>query len=266
MDCVLSFISGNKFAEKPEVSVYLETLKRVHGDKFVFTHDLNDVNRKRIESYGIKIIDVDNIEFIVRDRWRVYAEFLNSHPCERVLITDAKDVLFNSDPFECADLSTLPPGLEEYLILVSEGFTHGQSLWNLLDQTALQEMVPDAKCEKWDVINGGVQLGTYNVMYGFCDAVYRALVTLRPNCSDQAYINYMYHTQWKLKNEFVMADPYYDWFCCIGEPVARNIHGYPIDLTTWHNPKLAKPYSIVHQWERVVSIDHLRYHKVCEIA
>lgn len=243
MRCVLTYLSGDKFAQLPEVSVYLNSLKHASGDKFVFTHDLNQENRDLISKYGITIIDVNNIQWIVRDRFRVYAEFLHSRNYEQVLMTDSKDVLFNSDPFDYF------PDMPD-LVLVSEGILHKQSLWNIIDQTGLQKLIkPDCPCEDWPVINGGVQMGKSKSVCNFCGIIYQMMVEINPRSTEQALINYMYNVHWKEK--VVLADPSKDWFCCTGEPISRGIHDFPVDLATWKNPNLSKPYAIVHQWDRL---------------
>ena len=248
MDCVLTFISGDKFAEKPEVGVYLDSLHHISGDKFVFTHDLNPTNRERIAQYNIKIVDVDDIRWIVRDRFRAYAQFLSSCPYHHVLLTDSKDVLFTGNPFDYVR----EIDQDEFVILVSEGIRHGQSVWNVVDQTGLQRAIrPEAKFEDWPVINGGVQLGTRKAIQRFCDTIYRMMMTVQPGSTEQALINYMYHRHWKDQGEILLADPHKSWFCCTGEPIARGIQGYPIDVHAWKNPNLARPYVIVHQWERI---------------
>ncbi len=248
MNCVLTFISGDKFAQRPEVAVYLDSLRLVSGDKFVFTHDLNQENRDRISAYGITIIDAEHIHWIVRDRFRAYAEFLAAHTYEHVLLTDSKDVLFTSDPFDYLREITQP----EFVLLVSEGIRHGQSLWNVIDQTGLQQLVkPEVAFEDWEVINGGVQLGSSQALHKFCNTIYKLMVTVMPPSTEQAMINYMYHVYWKHQGEVLLADPHKDWFCCTGEPILRGIHGFSLDLATWRNPSLTKPYSVVHQWERL---------------
>lgn len=240
MDCVLTFIGGDVFAQHPGVSVYLDSLSKVPGDKFVFTHDLNQENRSRIAAYAT-IIDVENVQWIVRDRFLAYGNFLEKHRYHNVLFTDSKDVIFTSNPFEYER--------KKPITLVSEGITHKQSLWNTIDQTGLQAVLPSIPFEDWPVINGGVQLGSPRALSHFCWDIYNVMTTLRPGSTEQALINYMYQTLWKDKLE--LADPHKDWLCCTGEPIARKVHGYPIDLNTWKNPNLSRAYSIIHQWERI---------------
>lgn len=244
MNCTLTFISGDEFAQQPGILVYLDTLVYVPGDKFVFTHDLNQENRARIASHGITVVDVDDIQWLVRDRFRVYGDFLAKNNYQNVLLTDAKDVLFTSNPFEFLEEQKKP------LILVSEGITHAQSLWNLIDQTGLQnKMRPVPTFERWPVINGGVQLGSRMATSQFCWDIYQCMIKIRPDSTEQAMINYLYQVYYKEK--IGLADPHEDWLCCTGEPIFRNIHNYSIELDTWRNPHLVRPFSIVHQWERV---------------
>jgi hypothetical protein len=260
----MTLISGDEFFAQPGVSVYLKSLlNHVSGEKLVFAHNLSTENMKKIDALGISVVPVptDMIRCIVVDRWWVFYSFLaQTGGLENVLITDSKDVLFQNDPFEHPEFRIGFNGYE-FLQFVSEGQTHEQSHWNRQDQFKFQlELEQAVNCLDWPVINGGVQGGSSGMLQQLGLAICSAMPLIQYKSTEQAYLNWLYQTF--LTNDKVrvgLSEPHNDWLCLTGETVKWGANRFPVEYRAgaFMNPELARPYAIVHQWERTKFADQV---------
>lgn len=252
-----TLISGDQFFSHPGITVYLKSLiNHVSGEKFVFAHNLSLENMKKIAAFGINVVPVpldmirlNTICGIWVYRWRVFYNFLaQTRELEHVLITDAKDVLFQGDPFDHPVFCK-----NDFLQLVGEGQTHEQSQWNCQDQMKFQMELEEAhNFLDWSVANGGVQAGSNQMLQQLGLAIYAGMPLIQYKSSDQAYLNYLYQTYLQADPRVGLSEPDQDWLCLTGETLKWGANRFPMEFRagTFTNPELARPYAIVHQWER----------------
>jgi tetratricopeptide (TPR) repeat protein len=246
-ECSLTVIAGEEFAASEGVQAYLGSLARVlSGDHYVFAHGLSAEREGAIQRFGLKIAHVPRMEHLLCDRWWLYDSFIGATRYERYLITDSKDVVFQGNPFDYS-LD------EEWVVLAGEGTLHRDSIWNIKDQAALQGSLGVALDFKdWQVVNGGLQYGTRKKMKALAGQMCREMS--RPITStDQAVLNYVYHTSLRNDPGYVVASSDTQAFCVTCGPICEGAVDDGHELR-WNGKELYSPrvgvYQIVHQWER----------------
>lgn len=169
-DLLLTYAAGEAYCESAEMQVFLNSIARsgMTADRLCFTHEMSLLARERFEAAGFIVLDIrpDWVNWIVRDRFRVFRDFIDHHPHhDRILLADARDIVFFGDPFEYC------PWDDDFLLVISEGHRHRDSPWNTRDQ---RNFLGDSNVnfEDWEVINGGIQIGSRRMIRMLCDQVY----------------------------------------------------------------------------------------------
>lgn len=111
---------------------------------------------------------------IARTRWKALGDSLSPTNPAPVVVTDTRDVVFQSNPLT---------GVGEKLLLGSEGKTHAENPW-----TAhwLKALAPDAGLEQADVLNAGVLGGPEYLVRVFALTLYHRLVPFPCQCTSGA--------------------------------------------------------------------------------
>ena len=245
----LTFISGDVFASNSSIEVYLQSLqKNWPYDKIVFTHSLNPENRERLERYDIQIIDVDpnKVHDVINDRWFHYWQFLCNKDYEIVMITDAKDVLFQDDPIKRLKQK------DDFLILSSEGQNHEDSNWNIEEQEKFQSANNlNYPYLGKPILNGGFQIGSLSEVLHFTYLMNQGMRLNKGSTSDQAFLNSMYD-DFQHNPRITISDPVKNSLIATGESIKEGTAKYLLEMSMGNlvNPNLDQPYCIVHQWDR----------------
>lgn len=253
-DALLTWASGDQCCDSPEMSVFLNTLrKNFQGEKVVFTSDMNLDAREKFQDAGFEIIDVDPnaVNWVVRDRFKSYAGWIVANQgYSKIFLVDSRDILFLGDMNAWVDEYTKRQDGHQssYLYLASEGHLHSQSPWNSQDQANIQrnlspELGVDFCIIGWaPVLNGGFQVGTPDLIEMLCRELYSlSEYAGRPAVgTDQAALNWFYmNVSYRLSGVKVI-DPTKDNLILHGEPIHTGV--VP--------PPDYKKYLVFHQWDR----------------
>lgn len=250
MDLYLTWASNCNEANFPEYLVYFKSLKKFKNtaDAVCLTNALEDRYRGELKQFCHVVQSETKIEWIVRDRFLAFWEYLCKHPeYNYVVLTDSRDVVFQGDP-----LRYMRGVSHRYqLALTSEGFSHRQSEFNLIDQFEHQRSVRgfDHNYFDWPVVNGGVILGTLAAVKNFCLMVWSNTVR-SVSGTDQAAINYLYQYL-KRDSECFLADPHTSVLSITGEAVKHQLLQFsPVYQNNSLCTTQGDPYLIFHQWDR----------------
>jgi hypothetical protein len=191
--------------------------------------------------------DPPKIENILRDRWLAFWRYIEPELHDYVVITDARDVIFQRDPFAfCERIS------EDRVILTGEGFAHKQSPFNLIDQFEAQRELGDFQIAQadWPVMNAGVLAGPADKVKQLCLTIWSNCLRCRGRCTDQGVFNYLCYY---LRQDpvYYVANPNEDPWCITGEALKENLMDIEVvyqDGELRMNDKT--PYFIFHQWDR----------------
>ncbi|MHA1949489.1 MAG: hypothetical protein ACW99G_06110 [Candidatus Thorarchaeota archaeon] len=254
-DAIVTWASGDSFCKLPEFHVFLESIRRLNMpcDKIILTLDMPEEVREKVLYCGFEIHDVQSSEknnVILRDRLLGTYRWLIKEGYEkynRVLLTDSKDVVFQSDPFD------LVRGAGEYVLLCSEGGKQYQSQWNAQEQIKIQaNRAPHAyKFSQNPILNSGFIIGTYNEIKNLSLLLWSNTVPSKHVVTDQATLNYL-HPYLLEDPTYYIAHPIVSSLCVTGEGVKEGwleVELEFIDGKLYH-PFLKKPYCAFHQWER----------------
>jgi hypothetical protein len=175
-------------------------------------------------------------------RWRALARYIAEHGTDasQIMITDARDVVFQSDPFVIAD---------GRFFAASEHFPVKDHSWCVGRWTevfkALGKAVPPLTMTS---INGGFFLAPPALMATFCSAIDSILITGAPKITgfqDQALIG------WWLMNccpfQWVFAP---DYFYIHGEAVRMNKQKVTFKDGLAYSDDATLPAAIYHQYDR----------------
>lgn len=264
-DLLISWASGDSFCKLPEFRVFLESI-RVSGmaesaDIVILTRGMPSEIQSLITShfgFGLLFVEDSEMRYVSRDRFLHYWNFLieKGRSYKRVLHTDSKDVIFQSNPFEFLDQFS-----GEYVVFVPEGMKHAVSFWNMMDQLKSQrKLVSYRKVPNdWQVLNGGVFGGTMSKMRDFlflhwsnCSKTIDPIFLEGEGCTDQAILNYLYHSFLFKDPSYLVLEPEENGFALLGEAVCQKyLTRMPMMLDNLVvNPYNNLPYCLFHQWER----------------
>jgi hypothetical protein len=258
-DAIVTWASGEAFCKLPEFKVFLESIKRLDMpcDKVIITQIMPDEVRKEITDYGFQVFDSDlpKNSVILRDRLLgTYRWLLKHNNYNRILLTDAKDVVFQSDPFDYVRVS------EEFVLLCSEGGKQWQSQWNAHEQMKIQaNRAPHVyKFSKNPIINSGFIVGTYKEIRNLALLLWSNSIPTKYIVTDQATLNYL-HPYLLEDPAYYIADPMMTSLCATGEGIKE---GWLDIEPTFEDGKLIhpifkKPYCAFHQWERTKHRDSI---------
>lgn len=229
-----------------QYQVYFSSISKIKYDnKFVcLTDGLQEKYIDLLHGFGCEVIKHPRKnKKIFTNRWYSFWKYLCSSSCDKVIITDSRDVLFQHDPFYyCPEFA---------IGICCEGFEHQVSSFNMMDQMKLQtnQMEDLENYTNWSVVNGGVCLAYTKYMIDFCFLMWSNCLG-RPFCTDQAVINFLYNHA-KKTGKWHLFDPRKDNFCLTGEAEKEMLLPYEvkIDQGQIKNQK-NESFCIFHQWDR----------------
>lgn len=252
-DLFLTWASDCTEENISEYLVYFKSLKNKARDADVvcLTHSLAPEHAFKISALGCRVKQVASCEWVLRDRWFHFWDYLSSHSdhYDCVLICDSRDVLVQGDPF-----IFLRRSWPKKILVTSEGFNHIDSQWNMAEQLEAQKSLPVELRNYvfWPVVNGGVVLGRIQPVRNFCFLVWSAVMRNTAACTDQAVINYLMSF---LKNDpdYRICDPHDSLLCITGEGVKNSLLKF---VPIFKDGKIcnsdAQPYILFHQWDRTI--------------
>jgi len=156
--------------------------------------------------------------------------FLESNTYEKVLITDVKDVCFNSNPFNKLDSKTLTA--------TSEVILYQEEDWNRTHLHYNLGVIGLSKLLDKPVYNVGVFGGSYRLVKDICADIY-LLSCGKYKVADQTSFNYLIHTKYKDVTNFTSLE----------HNLAVHLHVIKAGLVPFDLHTLAQ-YSIIHQYDR----------------
>jgi len=243
-DAIITWASGKDFCKNPGIKVYINSLNRCgfDGDKLIFTHDMEIEDREYIESQGFKIIDVDpnGVDWVVRDRFKAWADYLGLKKYRYVGLMDAKDVLFQKDPIKEFE------SLHTSICLITEGKKHYECDWNKCDQEYLQSQVKIFKQSylDWEVICAGTILGCAENIKQLIMQIWSTTL-LNSHATDQAVLNYLIRVF--PNNYCYLIDPRYENMAVTADLPKDVPDGPFFENGLMLNGRTRAPYCIYHQ-------------------
>lgn len=188
-----------------------------------------------------------------KSRWGLYRDFLATAACDLVVITDARDAVFQRDPVE--DLFEASEDSWEFAGFVSEGQTVESDAWAV--QTS--RCVEDNASTAWtfdrglDSLNGGTLVGTRYEVARVCHLVQCACLARDGGFEDMWALNYAARAGWAVHGNWQVFDPRQDNLCVHGGAWWREGMTPPPGVTLEGGRVLRNgvPYAIVHQWDRI---------------
>jgi hypothetical protein len=158
---------------------------------------------------------------------------LQNETYEKVLITDVRDVYFNSNPFDKIDSDKLTVSSEE-IIYENEQWNHAHLHYNL-------GVIGLSQLSNMPVYNVGVFGGSYELVKQLCADIYLLSVG-KHKVADQTSFNYLIQTRYKDNTNFTNLT---DKFAVHLQVIVDG--KVPFDFTT------IPEYTIVHQYDRIKS-------------
>lgn len=245
--CTVTLISGAAFAASVGVGIYLRSVSRLTNvDRYILSAGLDESTEQSLLAMGFRVVRVKGVNAVTRDRWRAYFDLLSLTDYKECLLTDSRDVLIQCDPFDISEAASV--------VLSSEVDRHIDSAWNLDQQRGLQSSIGlRLDCGQWPVINAGVIRGDVDRVRDLCAVLYMTCLVGRPNSSDQAMLNFVYHTLLTTDRSVTVLDPLNTRFCVHGTSLTRR-KSKLVQRCVWDRGQLYHseygPFAIVHQWER----------------
>jgi len=208
-----------EYLKQNNIEIILPKIDFWGNENLTFNHNTGDCNFE--VSYGL----IHNIRFY--HIWN-YLEASDPYTYRKVLITDVKDVYFNSDPFSSIEI--------DKILATGEIIRYKDEAWNQshlhynLGVIGLNTLIDK------QVYNVGVFGGGYEIIKNICADIYLMSVG-KYRVADQTSYNYLIQTKYKDKTSFT-------------NDIAIHLHVInaglvPFDLNTIPN------YKIVHQYDRI---------------
>ena len=147
---------------------------------------------------------------------------------DKVIITDIKDVYFNSNPFDALE--------DNKLTATSEIITYSNEQWNQQHLIANLGMIGLNTLLSKPVYNVGVFGGSIELVQDICADIYLLSVG-KPKVADQTSFNYLIQTKYKNITNFT-------------EDIAVHLHVVNAGLVDISLDKIPN-YKIVHQYDRI---------------
>jgi hypothetical protein len=270
---VLTYGSGEALFRDQCFWVFVNSfLKNVsNADLIILTHDMPEDARDALDKLGVTVVDVSakDIHFLYRDRHLSFYKYLNDHghKYKHVLVSDCRDVLFQSNPFDWIgdwkarhdNIKGCHTFLSHFVILMAEGFKMAQSGFACIEHFEFQRDVPmpymkDDK-NRW-VVNGGTYLGTPRALQDWHFLVWITTMKTIGRCTDQATVNWLMHYL-EDDDTYQVSFPQHDHLCLTGEGVKEGAVEPILKDGILHNPQ-GKPYHLIHQWDRGIVLLILR--------
>ena len=248
MNLILTWASGEGFCNSDGFKVYLSSLRKINCDKVIVTHDMTTETELFLKEEGFKIyrVNPDEVGYPIADRHLHFWRYLCQNPeYDRVLHTDCRDVVIQSNPFEW--------NIEEpFVLLTDEGMPPSASGFHLIEQFEFQKDVPklfqrDSRTQP--ILNGGIVFGTTEAVKHHFFLVWALSMKMSPNVTDQATLNYLYNF---LKDDktYRVSNPIKENFCLTGEGTKDSFVKSEFKDGVFYHKTLNQPYTLVHQWDR----------------
>jgi hypothetical protein len=255
-NAIITLATGREFSKTRGLQVFLKSIhENVPSDIeiILFTNDMDETVQQIVQAFEFKTheVAVDNVRFLLIDRFLMFHEFLCKQDYDQILLADCRDVYFQDDPFKF-----LTPN--DSLILCGEGGKICQNEWNVQDQLLCQdELHPIYRQDLNDqpIINAGFILGKSETVRHLCLMIWlntlRTSLTNETSFTDQAALNYVYHHLLIHDPTCKILTPQDTPYCATGQGIKQG--WFPAE---WRNgllyhPPTGKPYAAYHQWNRV---------------
>ena len=160
--------------------------------------------------------------------------YLQQNEYDKVIITDVKDVYFNSDPFSHISNS--------HISATSEEVVYGNEEWNTAHLHYNTGIIGLTSLLNKQVYNVGVFGGPSKLVKDLCADIY-LLATGRHKVADQTSFNYLIQTKYKYQTKFLGLE---DKFAVHLQVIVNGLVTF--DLTNIPN------YVIIHQYDRIPSL------------
>jgi len=214
--------------ENEELKKYLST-KNV--DVIIPTHDAYNNKVTKFETHTGEMTISSSYNLVHNIRFYHIWQYLLENDYDKVLITDVRDVYFNTDPF-----SKIP---SDKIIASSEVIKYENDPWNERHLYNNLSMIGYNSLISNQVYNVGVFGGNAELVQDMCADIYLMSVG-KPLVADQTSFNYLIQTSHK---DNVVFTDLKDKFAVHLHVVVNGM--VPFDLSTLNE------YSIVHQYDRL---------------
>jgi hypothetical protein len=189
-------------------------------------------NNKSIFNYNTGECDFYiSYELIHNIRFFHIWNFLHQNVFKKILITDVKDVYFNSNPFSNIE--------EEYITATSEEILYQDEEWNKTHVHYNLGVIGLEILLNKPVYNVGVFGGGYELIKEICADIYLMSVG-KYKVADQTSYNYLIQTKYKDKTKFTS----------LKDHLAVHLHVINANLVKFDLNNINK-YKIIHQYDRI---------------
>jgi len=257
MNAILTAATGQEFCRDRKLQIFFKSLKQTgYKDKIiVFTHSMDqDIQDLLTQGYGVELVEIDLTQIsqgdyrtIWRDRHLLYHQYLLNKNYEKVLITDSKDVYFQTNPF-----NNTPK--KSFIWLGAEGNIQINSPWNTEDQEKAQhDLIPAYQRDlaQQPILNAGFFMGSRREIQNLCLTIWSQTLRSQQKYTDQAVLNYLYYF---LKNDpiYKVHTPQESKWIITGHGIEL---GWTADQCEWrdnllYHKTLNQPFAAFHQWDR----------------
>jgi len=245
----------NKYIEY--VLITLKTARQYtekNTDTVLLT-DTNELNKGVITACKALQVEIEqnykplDLNSLGRDRWYAYENTLRQFKSKynKVLICDARDVLFQGDPFSFQN--------QNHLNLFSDGFIHAQCSWNSNDQAKLAKALGEQKSfATWPMINASTIYGSTSNVIRWVTLITNTNKVIPRVCSDQAIVNRLVRDNLEDPDYNITLIEDTDYYVSGYGLFAPGVKRFTEPEQKWENKQLlhtnGKPYTIFHQWDR----------------
>jgi hypothetical protein len=189
-------------------------------------------NEKSQFNYNTGVCDFNtSYDLIHNIRFFHIYNYLQDNDYDKILITDVKDVYFNSDPFDSLHTTSITATSEE-IIYENEEWNRNHLHYNL-GLIGLEKLLDK------QVYNVGVFGGGYELVKEMCADIYLMSIG-KYKVADQTSYNYLIQTKYKDKTIFTN----------LKDKLAVHLHVINAGLINFDLNDLKK-YKIIHQYDRI---------------
>ena len=227
------------------------------GEKVIFVENISQQAQNKLTQYGWTSINavVDPALAYSSGRYEPILKYLSEHEFRFVIIVDARDVIFQSNPITWLENNLAPYeliGASECVLIKNQNVN---SRW--VRESMGEEM------EKWlgdyDVCCAGTIIGTQIAVVTLCQKILELAKNVSSWGYEQAYLNYLIRIPpleditniLKMKEGFIISC---SWFLCdseIWKPFLTDESPiFDHSNTLIYAPNTKIPFSIVHQYDR----------------
>jgi hypothetical protein len=251
-NAIITLATGREFSQTRGLQVFLKSIhENVPSDIeiILFTNDMDENVQQIVQAYEYKTheVSVDNLRFLLIDRFLMFHKYLCTRDYDQVLLADCRDIYFQDDPFQY-----LTPN--DTLILCAEGGKIYQNEWNVQDQLKCQdELDPLYRQDLNDlpIINAGFILGRAETIRNLCLMIWLNTLRTQHKFTDQAALNYIYHHLLTHDPTCKLLTPQDVPYCATGQGILQGWYPHEWRDGLLCHPPTGKPYTAYHQWNRV---------------